>query len=200
MTGESTSSTPAAPRRGVHPLPAALSGARLAAALVMILSVHLGLTPVALFWLVLGAALSDYLDGWLARCIKRCSYEGKILDFLADKVFLAVSLLVLSMAGAPHTTIVAPVVASYHLVVLLATTIVSWGTGRPLIAVPTGEKLVHIFSYVLASAAAGAAAFTGKGVYLKIAEVSGYLTLAAVAFGAAGYLRLVRRLLVRFPK
>lgn len=200
MTADSRPSKPSAPKRGIHPLPAALSLARLAAALTMILSVNLGLTPVALFWLVLGAAFSDYLDGWLARRIRRCSYEGKILDFLADKVFLAVSLLTLSMAGAPKTAVVAPVVAGYHLVVLLATTIVSWGMGRPLIAVPTGEKLLHIFSYILAFSAAGATAFPGKAVYLEIAKASGYLTLAAVVFGAAGYLRLVRRLLGRYPK
>ncbi len=199
MTGESPPAMRAAPRHGVHPLPAAMSGARLAMTLAVIFAAHLGMTPAALFWLVLGAAFSDYLDGWLARRIRRCSYEGKILDFLADKVFLAVSLLALARAGSLSMT-VAAVIAGYHLVVLLATTIVSWGTGRPLIAVPTGEKLVHIFSYVLACSAAGLAAFTGKAVYRELTRVSGYLALAAVFFGAAGYLRLVRRLLGRFPR
>ncbi len=180
-------------------VPALITGARLVAAPAMAILAYFGTSPLVLFWIILGAALSDYLDGWVARRLRRTSFEGKVLDFMADKVFLSVAFLVLARAGWIEP-VIAAVLVSYHLLVLAATTVVSWGVGKPLVVIPTSEKLVVILSFVLAAGAAGAAAFPGKAVYSTIAHTAEFLTLASLVFGIAGYLRLIRRILRRFGK
>jgi phosphatidylglycerophosphate synthase len=180
-------------------IPGAISSSRLLAGPIIAVAAWWGSSPGLIFWIVLAAACSDYLDGWLARRLRASSYEGKIIDFLADKVFLIVVLLVLARSGV-LSPVVAGVLAGYHLVVLLATTVISWGMGRPLIAVPTSERLVLIFNYVLVTAGAGRMAFQGKAVYSTLLWMGGILSLASVGFGAIGYLRLTRRLLSGFPR
>lgn len=152
-----------------------------------------------IFWIVLAASASDYFDGWLARALEQSSYEGKILDFLADNIFLLLAFLVFARAGVIEPTI-AIVLASYCLAVLLGTTVVSWGAGRPLVAVPTGEKLFVIFGYIVACSAAGKLALPGKAVYSTILWTSGIISLASVAVGVIGYFRIARRLLQRLDR
>jgi len=163
------------------------------------LAAVLGASPLLVFWIVLAAAVSDYLDGWIARRIHKTSYDGKILDFTADKIFLSIAILVMARAGAIDATI-AGILAGYHLLVLLATTVISWGVGRPAVAIPTGERLVVVLSYVLACSAAGRIALPGKAVYSVLTGISGYIALAAVIFGAFSYLRLAGRMLGGYRK
>lgn len=40
------------------------------------------------FWLVLGSGLSDFLDGWVARRWQVQSWQGGLLDAIADKLFI----------------------------------------------------------------------------------------------------------------
>jgi len=40
------------------------------------------------FWLFIGAAISDWLDGYLARKLKIISTFGKLMDALADKIMV----------------------------------------------------------------------------------------------------------------
>ena len=47
------------------------------------------------FGLFVGAALTDFLDGWLARRLGQISEIGKMLDSIADKVLVIVALMVL---------------------------------------------------------------------------------------------------------
>lgn len=186
-------------RNNIPIVPAAISSVRILAALALIVAALAGAKPLFMFWVILGAALSDYLDGWVARRLHKSSFEGKVLDFLADKIFLTVSLLILARAGYLEPLIAACLV-SYHLLVLSATTIVSWGVGKPIVAIPTSEKLVVIFSFVVATSNAGAEALPGKAVYSTIAHTAEFLALASLIFGVVGYLRLIRRLLMRFQK
>jgi phosphatidylglycerophosphate synthase len=180
-------------------LPSALSGGRLLAAPVLALSAWLGYDPVLLFWLILGAALSDYLDGLAARRLHMSTFGGKVLDFLADKMFLTVALLVLMKQGRIEP-LAATVLISYHLLVLAAMTVVSWGTGRPVVVIPTSEKLVVALSFATAAASAGEAAFPGKGVFSALADTACIIAVCSVVFGSIGYLRLIRRVLARYSR
>lgn len=199
MKNRSEAPFPQSTTRWPPAVPALVTGSRLAAAPALAVLAYFGSRPLVLFWIILGAALSDYFDGWIARRLHRTSFEGKVLDFMADKVFLSVAFLVLARAGWIEPVIAAALV-SYHLLVLAATTVVSWGVGKPLVVIPTSEKLVVIFSFVLAAGAAGSAALPGKAVYSTIAHTAEFLTLASLIFGIAGYLRLIRRILRRFGK
>ncbi len=49
--------------------------------------------------MVLGAGISDVADGWLARRWKVESWQGGMLDAVADKIFVFVVVCVLAVAG-----------------------------------------------------------------------------------------------------
>jgi len=49
--------------------------------------------------IVLLSALTDFLDGYIARSFNKTSYLGAIHDFTADKLFILSALLVFSVAG-----------------------------------------------------------------------------------------------------
>ena len=53
------------------------------------------------FWIlfITAAALSDFLDGWLARRWQVESWQGGLLDAVADKMFVLVTLCVFVAAG-----------------------------------------------------------------------------------------------------
>lgn len=58
-------------------------------------------SEMVLFWIVLiSAILSDYLDGYFARKFNDVTELGKIIDPLADKVFVAVATIALFQIGA----------------------------------------------------------------------------------------------------
>lgn len=48
---------------------------------------------------VIIAAITDFLDGYIARLERKTSYLGAIHDFTADKLFVLSALLVFSVAG-----------------------------------------------------------------------------------------------------
>lgn len=51
------------------------------------------------FGLFVGASLTDFFDGWLARKLKQMSEIGKMLDPIADKAMVIIALMVLVMRG-----------------------------------------------------------------------------------------------------
>ena len=53
----------------------------------------------SMFLLLVLVAISDFLDGYLARMEKTVSHFGAFLDFTADKVFIVSLLVVLSALG-----------------------------------------------------------------------------------------------------
>jgi len=50
-------------------------------------------------WLILGSGCSDVLDGWLARRWKVTSWQGGLIDAVADKMFILSALGTLSSIG-----------------------------------------------------------------------------------------------------
>ena len=152
---------------------------------------------VFVFWIILLAALSDYFDGWLARRLKKTSYGGKILDFIADKFFLSVMFLVLGKVNCLDHT-VAGILVAYHLLILLGIAVISWSVSIPVVAIPTGERVVIIFSYVLVVVSTGSMAFPDKGIFVTLSRVGRILAVCSVFFGFVSYLRVIRRMLMRF--
>lgn len=53
------------------------------------------------YWLMLiiGAAFSDFLDGWIARKWQVMSWQGAVLDAFADKFFMLIALITVATSG-----------------------------------------------------------------------------------------------------
>lgn len=47
------------------------------------------------FWIFVGAAVTDFFDGWLARKLNQVSALGKMLDPIADKAIVIIALITL---------------------------------------------------------------------------------------------------------
>lgn len=177
-------------------LPGLISWFRIVMAPLAVLALLRG-NHVALFWMVAAAALSDYADGLVARRLKKASYPGKILDFLADKFFLSILLVMLERAGAINS-ISSMITAWYHIGVLAATAVISWSVRLPVVAVPTSEKLVMVTSYSLLIVASGVLAFPWKAVFTNLLWILSIITPVSVLFGVVAYFRISRRVLSRF--
>lgn len=150
-----------------------------------------------LFLLVVAAALSDYADGFLARKLKKTSYPGKIIDFLADKFFISIVLVMLERTDSINS-ISSMITAWYHIGVLAATAILSWSVRLPVVAVPTSEKLVMVTSYAFIIVTCGALAFPMKAVFGSLGRLLTVITPVSVVFGVVAYVRISRRVLSRF--
>ncbi|MFH2123828.1 MAG: CDP-alcohol phosphatidyltransferase family protein [Pseudomonadota bacterium] len=50
-------------------------------------------------WLILGSAATDFLDGWCARRWKVSSWQGGLLDAVADKLFMFIALSTCALSG-----------------------------------------------------------------------------------------------------
>jgi len=79
-------------------LPNLLTIFRLFVTSFFILAIHYGEFRIAL-WLFVVQAITDLLDGFLARVLKEKTSLGAFLDPLADKAMLVSSFIVLSMKG-----------------------------------------------------------------------------------------------------
>ena len=64
--------------------------------MILLVSAHEAITYQLVFFLFLTAALTDLLDGWLARHLECVSNVGAFLDPLADKIMSNVLLVFLS--------------------------------------------------------------------------------------------------------
>ncbi len=151
----------------------------------------------ALFPIAVAGAISDYLDGLVARRLKQASYPGKILDFLAGKFFIFCILILLDRINALNS-VTTMITAWYHIAVLAAMALLSWSVRFPVVTVPTAEKLVIIISYSLILAATGSLAFPWKGVFSNLCGILSIIAPVSVIFGVAAYLRTSRKVLSRF--
>lgn len=117
------------------------------------LAILQGRYRVALILLVL-AALSDGLDGLLARWLKQRTTLGALLDPIADKILLSTSFVVLAITGDVPWWVSIFVLGRDILIVIVAC-VVTIGTGfRPfpptlLGKLCTGAQIVTVFGVVL---------------------------------------------------
>jgi CDP-diacylglycerol--glycerol-3-phosphate 3-phosphatidyltransferase len=104
-------------------IPNILTVARVAAAPGVALAFALLPRPLA-DWVALvlfvTAALTDFLDGWLARKLNQISAFGRMLDPIADKAMVVIALAVLTALHGPEPLLLLPVAA-----ILLRETLVS---------------------------------------------------------------------------
>src|SRR5689334_7815897 len=77
----------------------ALSFSRVPLAIAFLLS-HSNPAQIAI---LAAAALSDFLDGWVARRQKQTSRIGALVDPITDKIFLVTALISLAAHGAVST-------------------------------------------------------------------------------------------------
>lgn len=152
---------------------------------------------VLMFWLSLVAASSDYADGWLARRIRKSSTPGKVLDMLADKLFLSVMLVFIARLGAV-SPILALIPAWYHIIIVFGLLVVSWSIAIPVAAITTSERLTIILSYFLVVSTCGSLAFPFKSIFFKISGIASILTPIAAILGIVSYFRFSRRLIQRY--
>jgi CDP-diacylglycerol--glycerol-3-phosphate 3-phosphatidyltransferase len=106
-------------------------------------------------WLFIVAALTDIVDGWLARRGAQVTRVGKLLDPLADKLLVATALIVLLAVGRIPT----------------------WATG--LVVVIVGRELAVTGLRGLASAGGRVMAASGLG---KIKTVFQNIAIGALLF------------------
>jgi CDP-diacylglycerol--glycerol-3-phosphate 3-phosphatidyltransferase len=96
-----TAIRPRAPGGGLAALPNVLTYARIVAVPVVVGCLLLDTDQarwIAL-WIYLAAAVTDFLDGWLARRWAQQSSLGRMLDPIADKLLIAAALLMLAAQG-----------------------------------------------------------------------------------------------------
>ena len=137
---------PSAPHPAwVHPIPNALTFGRLA------LAVALPFAPPSLrIATVLLAALTDFLDGWIARRFHAGTALGRLLDGVADKAFAASVVVTLTLDGTMRPW-QGPVVLARDLVVVALTPWVAVAHGprglRPM-QVRHAGKLATLLAFV----------------------------------------------------
>lgn len=98
------------------PLPVTLTMIRLVSipAIVLLIGAH---AWSAATWLFVASALTDVLDGVLARALRQESHIGKVLDPVADIAFNASVFLALAQAGALPWWVAALVVTRYAMLI-----------------------------------------------------------------------------------
>ncbi|HEU0222921.1 MAG TPA: CDP-diacylglycerol--glycerol-3-phosphate 3-phosphatidyltransferase [Paracoccaceae bacterium] len=132
-------------------LPNALTVARVLAAPLVALAFLLFERPAAdrlALALFLAAALTDFLDGWLARRLGQFSAFGQMLDPIADKAMVTIALGVLLAISGPDWRLVLPAVAIFLREVLVSglreflgdiklpvTPLAKWKTASQMVAI-----------------------------------------------------------------
>jgi len=77
------------------------------------------------FWLVLGSGLSDFLDGWVARRWQVQSWQGGLLDGVADKLFI-ICVLITSVAAGKFSAWWIPALLARDLLVAFTVVYAVW--------------------------------------------------------------------------
>jgi phosphatidylglycerophosphate synthase len=178
-------------------VPALITWFRFIAAGLLIIVVYGSGSTRTIFWIILAGAMSDYLDGWVARRMKRNTYPGKVMDFTADKLFVSVALIIVAFNLGGLDTFVASVLTAYHLLLLFSLSVISWSVHVPVVTITTGERLAILFSYLLLITATGRMAFPQKQIFSSLYLPLMIIALLSALTGLLSYMRLLRRILAR---
>ena len=76
------------------------------------------------------AALTDWLDGWLARKLNQTSAFGEFLDPVADKLMVAAALIVLTELGRVHALVTLVIIGREIAISALREWMAKIGSGR----------------------------------------------------------------------
>lgn len=126
----------------------------------------------------IAAAVTDMLDGHIARRFRQESELGKILDPLADKVFVAATVVTLVLRGELALWLAATVLAR-DVAILIAGMIVKSRTGLVLPSNITGKIAVIVLSILLLLLVLNV---QGIAVTILIALVLGLLAFSTFSY------------------
>lgn len=153
---------------------------------LLLLPLFPGEAGSALFaWIFIAAAVSDLVDGWLARRGKMVTHVGKLLDPLADKLLVSTALIVLLAIGR------IPLWAAWMVVVIVGRELAV--TGLRGIA-SAGGQVLHASGFgklktLTQNIAIGALLFHYETIGLNANRVGlAFLTVATGLTLASGYL------------
>lgn len=137
------------------------------------------------FWLFVAAALSDMLDGFLAKRFDMTSEFGAYLDPLADKAMLMSIYVSLALAGLLPLWLVIAVVSRD--LMILGAIIVSWLVDQPLKIHPLMVSKVNTTAqFILAAMVLGTSAFDVHPGFLLTVAIIAVAVLTGLS--AAAYL------------
>ena len=142
------------------------------------------------FWLFVVAAISDAVDGFLAKRLGATSEFGAYLDPLADKALLMSIYVTLGIAGLLPLWVVIAVVSRD--IMILGAVVVSWIVGKPLSIHPLiVSKLNTLAQILLATLVLATNAFNLNPGYAFEGAliVVGVLTGLSAAAYLAGWIR-----------
>ncbi len=142
------------------------------------------------FWLFVLAAVSDAVDGYLAKRLEAKSEFGAYLDPLADKVLLMSIYVTLGIAGSLPLWIVIAVVSRD--IMIVGAVMLAWLVGRPLEIQPlVVSKLNTMAQLLLAALVLAANAFKfdpGMALAAALGAVAILTGLSAAAY-LTGWMR-----------
>jgi cardiolipin synthase (CMP-forming) len=150
------------------------------------------LTPVAVdmilrqnwraaFWVFVVAAVSDALDGWLARSFNLRSELGALLDALADKALIVLVYVALAAMGALSSSLAILVVLRD--VMIVGAVSIAWRMGRATRVRPIlVSKATTLAQLLLAAFALGVRAF---GLSLALPAAAPEAAVAALTVASA---------------
>ena len=149
--------------------------------------IRIVLVPIMLYFLIEGqgllallifviAALSDGLDGFIARAFRQKTRLGAFLDPIADKILLTTAFIALAVQGFAPTWL-AIMVASRDLLIMIGIGILAWDNDFPSIK-PTLDGKATTFFQLVTVAFLLAHDYTGdyQWLYLPLITCTGVLT------------------------
>ena len=158
-------------------LPDALAVLRALAALPIVWAITSGLRDLALAIFVV-AAISDAVDGWLARRAGSLGLRGQLLDPIADKILVIGALVALAATGAgwPVTVVTVLVAVREGIVGVIRARAYARGIGLPADGVAKAKTVAEMAGVALIILGGRPWAVVGAAV-VGLAVVVGFATL-----------------------